>query len=100
MDCKAIPYDTVDGADPSNKDRRNELFGISGRRGAYPQFFLVHGSTTTFWGDWDRLESCNEDGTLETELIGEKEVEETHINGDSNFAMRGLGTVPGGSVWW
>ncbi|KAL7548190.1 hypothetical protein ACHAWF_015440 [Thalassiosira exigua] len=44
-----IPYSVVDGMDPSQKDRRDELFAISGIRGNYPQFF-----SSTDGGDEDR----------------------------------------------
>lgn len=41
--------------------RRNELFGISGIRGNYPQFFFLHqDGTTTFLGGWERIEMLND----------------------------------------
>ena len=74
LSSKGVSFTTLDGADPSNKDRRNELFAISGKRAVYPQFFLQHSSnattttTTTFWGDWERLETSNEMDTLVQDL--------------------------------
>jgi hypothetical protein len=41
---KDIPYETLDGALPENKDRRNELFDLPGSiRAKYPQFFCRQG---------------------------------------------------------
>jgi SH3-binding, glutamic acid-rich protein len=66
--AKSIPYETLDGALPESRDRRNELFAISGIRAKYPQFFIttIVGATTTtlFWGDWEKFEYANEEGTL------------------------------------
>ena len=39
--AKNVDYIEVDGMDPSQKSRRDELFGISGVRGSYPQIFVV-----------------------------------------------------------
>ena len=36
-----VCHEVIDGASVDNKDRRNELFGISGVRGNYPQVFAV-----------------------------------------------------------
>jgi hypothetical protein len=68
LTANKIPYVVLEGGDPSNKDRRNELFDLSGLRGQYPQFFLVNGETTTFYGDWDHFQSANDNGTLKSEL--------------------------------
>jgi len=56
--------ETIDGAVAANREKRNELFGLSGIRAKYPQFFLVDGDTTTFLADWDGFEAMNEMGTL------------------------------------
>mmetsp|Transcript_7824 Transcript_7824/g.11571 ORF Transcript_7824/g.11571 Transcript_7824/m.11571 type:complete len:91 (-) Transcript_7824:621-893(-) len=37
LDGKKVPFEKVDGMDPEQRDRRNELFNISGIRGNYPQ---------------------------------------------------------------
>ncbi len=67
----------VDGAAPSNKERRNDLFGISGIRAKYPQIFVVVDNdddddatptTTTFVADWEGFEAMNEMGTLRETL--------------------------------
>jgi len=69
--ANGINFDAIDGADPVNKDRRNELFDISGIRGKYPQFFLVKDDgSVTFWGDWELFSNTNEAGAIRTELGG------------------------------
>lgn len=40
LNGRRVLYEVVDGADPSQLDRRNELFRISGVRGLYPQWFI------------------------------------------------------------
>ena len=57
--------DTVDGSDPEKKERRDELFGISGVRGNYPQFFLVDShEKISYFADWEDFESMHEMKTL------------------------------------
>lgn len=71
LTAHGIAFDALDGADPAHKETRENLFTVSGLRAQYyPQFFLVHdGSELSFWGDWDRLERCNEMGTLAKDLL-------------------------------
>ena len=66
---KRIPYDEVDGSDPDQRSRRNQLFNISQQWGRYPQFFTVddHGRTL-FWGDREKFFESNEHGTLVDDL--------------------------------
>lgn len=58
----------VDGAQECNRAERSSLFEISGLGPRYPQLFLVDDSSTEFWGDWERLESMNENGILKDDL--------------------------------
>ena len=54
----AIPYDTVDGMDPLQKEKRDELFAVSGVRGNYPQIFVTNeagGIGYHFLGGYDWL---------------------------------------------
>ncbi len=61
MEIGPDQMETVDGADPSKKERRDELFDISGVRGNYPQFFLVDGNEKiTYMADWEGFESMHE----------------------------------------
>ncbi|KAL3796519.1 hypothetical protein ACHAW5_004421 [Stephanodiscus triporus] len=52
-----IPHDVVDGMDPSQKERRDAFFEISGVRGNYPQIFLTSetGDEHSFLGGYDWL---------------------------------------------
>eukprot|EP00529_Nitzschia_sp_RCC80_P005363 CAMPEP_0113520682 /NCGR_PEP_ID=MMETSP0014_2-20120614/44232_1 /TAXON_ID=2857 /ORGANISM="Nitzschia sp." /LENGTH=988 /DNA_ID=CAMNT_0000418581 /DNA_START=335 /DNA_END=3301 /DNA_ORIENTATION=+ /assembly_acc=CAM_ASM_000159 len=62
----------VDGSDQTQKDKRSLLFGISGLRGKYPQFFLQESDSDdsiTFLGDYDWLEDQNEMGLLSKHAI-------------------------------
>ena len=70
LSLRGIQYETIDGADPVNKEERNKLFSLSGLRGKYPQFFLVDGSDKVFWGDSQKFTEANDDGDLEKELGG------------------------------
>ena len=65
-----LSFETLDGADQANRDRRNELFEISGLRAKYPQFFIVDENQTTFWGDWKKFQTSNENKSLATDLLG------------------------------
>ena len=59
-----IVPELVDGADPNQRVRREELFALSGHRAVYPQFFLRHGSRITYFCDFDALELMNDAGEL------------------------------------
>jgi len=55
----------LDGCDPSVKDRRNELFNISGIRAKYPQLFLITADDkTNFVGNFDDLSYLHDTNTL------------------------------------
>jgi hypothetical protein len=57
--------ETIDGAIPENKERRNELFDISGVRGKYPQFFLADANEKiTYMADWEAFESMHDRKSL------------------------------------
>ena len=51
-----MEYFTIDAADPTHKELRNELLQMSGRGPKYPQFFHVRGDQVTYLGDMDDLE--------------------------------------------
>jgi hypothetical protein len=74
MNALSIPYDTLDGSDPKNKDVRNALFVLSDMRGIYPQFFVVSEGDdgevqTTFLGDWETIEGINDSSSLPGEIL-------------------------------
>jgi len=59
LEAKGIDYMVLDGADQANRERRNELFGVSSQRGKYPQFFIVDGDDNgaiKFVGLWEQVE--------------------------------------------
>ena len=62
LKANRVSFETVDGADPANKERRNQLFAISGIRAKYPQFFMCEGAdkTPVFWGGWDDFQYTND----------------------------------------
>lgn len=67
---KRIPYVTVDGMDPEQRERRNELFQISGIRGQYPQYFFQYpDQTISFLGGFETLDNLNETTTMSEEHI-------------------------------
>ena len=69
---KNLPYEIVDGMDPAQKERRNALFELSGRRGVYPQFFLVSSDDsqeTTVVGDMETIDGINDCSAMPAELL-------------------------------
>lgn len=59
-----IAYEVLDGVE--EKVLRNALMDVSGRRGEYPQFFLVSvpDGHATFWGGHDEFVAEHDHGTL------------------------------------
>ena len=56
-----IRHDVVDGMDPSQKERRDAFFKISGIRGNYPQIFLTStdGDEHHYLGGYDWLNNID-----------------------------------------
>ncbi len=48
---------------------RNKLFSISGRRGTYPQFFLLGEESVEFVGDFETIEAMNDASALPCEIL-------------------------------
>ena len=63
-----IPYEEIDGSILEMRERRNELFKISGLWAQYPQFFVKEEKTTKFWGMWDDFQQCNDSGNIAEEF--------------------------------
>jgi len=55
FDAKKIKREEIDGALEENVEKRNQLFGISGVRGTYPQVFLEEDDEITFVGLFDQI---------------------------------------------
>ena len=65
-----IDHKVIDGADPDQKELRNELFNISGIRGKYPQVFITDkAESTEFIGDYEKIESLIEDNGIPAEVL-------------------------------
>lgn len=78
LNVRQTPYEVVDGMDPDQRQRRDELFRISDIRGNYPQFFVErqvdngYGGTKTkmeFWGSYERMEQLNEVDSLPPDVL-------------------------------
>jgi len=85
LKAKHVTYELVDGMDPSQRQKRNYLFGVSGIRANYPQFFWIStnnenendeneggqgkNETISYLGDWSYVEGLNEASTLDKEFL-------------------------------
>ena len=87
LDQNHIPYETVDGADPNSLVLRDELFSISCRpKGTYPLLFfvLLSDGSVTYWGDYGRFDTANDDGILVQELQKQEQQQQLSGPGDQN----------------
>ena len=64
---RRIPFVEIDGID--QKDERNKLFGISDKRGQYPQVFMEIGGEITFVGDFDVVNGLNDCDALPPDVL-------------------------------
>jgi len=68
--ARKVPHTVVDGMDPEQREMRNKLFGISGIRGNYPQFFFeLEDGTQNFFGNFQKIEELNETNDIPKELL-------------------------------
>ena len=74
--ARKTPYEEVDGMDPTQKERREMLFGVSKIRGNYPQFFLARSTgrgsineTTTYLGNYDWIHELNDTVDLPQDVL-------------------------------
>jgi hypothetical protein len=73
LEAQGMTPTLLDDADPSNKERRDELFEISGDNDAnqYPQLFIIYGDDIQFVGNFDMVKDMNDCGKLtQHELLG------------------------------
>ncbi len=69
MKVEGDQLEVVDGAVAPNREKRNELFGVSGIRAKYPQFFVVDQTDKThFVANWEDFEAMNDMGSLKKTL--------------------------------
>lgn len=54
-----IAHKTVDGMDSLQREKRDHLFQVSGRRGNYPQIFKADDNGHTYLGGYDWLQSMD-----------------------------------------
>lgn len=66
---KKMVFEKVDGVLPEQKERRDQLFAISGQRGKYPQCFIESESGCRFIGLWDELESLVDCDDLPADVL-------------------------------
>lgn len=72
LDGLFLPEDQVemiDGCDPKVRQRRSELFSLSGKTGQYPQLFLSTPDTTNYVGDSQEIFAMH-DANLLTSFVG------------------------------
>jgi hypothetical protein len=69
LQAKKMVVDKVDGSLADSKELRDVLFGISGKRGKYPQCFISDGKCHTFVGLWDEVESLLESDSLPKDIL-------------------------------
>lgn len=72
LDSKGVPHIDIDGGDPESLELRNKLFGISGVRGNYPQFFFEYqDGTISFMGNFEKMDALNETNGLPDEVVAQ-----------------------------
>ena len=86
LDAKKVPYEKVDGMDPSQRKVRDDLFGLAGfgssgdggdgygdakkrKPISYPQFFFVGDGAVSYVGDFERLLSLNDASDIPQEIL-------------------------------
>ena len=90
LEALEIPFETLNCALPEHRQRRDELFDISGVRGDFPQFFLFKGGddddggAPEFLGQFDDMETCNEKSNLPADALKETDVTWDKIMGTKN----------------
>ena len=74
---KKIKAETIDGSLPENKEKRDELFGISSLRGKYPQVFIQGADGTKFVGQWEKIQELVECDDLPADVLAANPTIET-----------------------
>lgn len=64
LEALDIPFETLNGALPEYRQRRDALFDLSGIRGNYPQFFKIEAGETAFAGRYEDIETINENSNV------------------------------------
>mmetsp|Transcript_29331 Transcript_29331/g.94637 ORF Transcript_29331/g.94637 Transcript_29331/m.94637 type:complete len:128 (+) Transcript_29331:50-433(+) len=66
---RKIKFVELDGMDQAKKETRNRLFGISEKRGVFPQVFTQIDGDIAFIGDFDTLNSLNDCDALPPDVL-------------------------------
>lgn len=70
LQSRRFAVEVIDGSDLSKRNRRNELFRVSGLRGQYPQFFLEDSRGHQLYiGGFEAVEDINEASSLPEEVL-------------------------------
>lgn len=86
-----LPYETVDGVDPLEREKRNKFFQVSGVRGNYPQLFVVGGDDDCrYLGGYDWLESQHFNNL--TKIVGQTEVMASSISQSESIQRTAVAT--------
>ena len=71
--AKKLLVEKVDGAAPEEKELREKLFSLSGKRGKYPQCFLKRGDADApqyeFIGTWEQIQDLLESESIPKEFL-------------------------------
>ncbi|CAB9504110.1 expressed unknown protein [Seminavis robusta] len=90
LEALGIPFETLNCAMPEYREERDIYFELSGVQGDYPQFFLIKPSAedddkkTTYLGQFDDMEGCNERSNLPKESLKESDVTWDSIMGTTD----------------
>eukprot|EP00617_Octactis_speculum_P018226 CAMPEP_0185768104 /NCGR_PEP_ID=MMETSP1174-20130828/47463_1 /TAXON_ID=35687 /ORGANISM="Dictyocha speculum, Strain CCMP1381" /LENGTH=118 /DNA_ID=CAMNT_0028452641 /DNA_START=19 /DNA_END=375 /DNA_ORIENTATION=+ len=85
FESKGVSITEIDGAAQENRELRNELFGISEKRGAYPQVFIKEGGETKFVGDYEAFEELIESDSLPADVLENNPTIPTFTKTFANF---------------
>lgn len=73
LDAKKIKYEIVDGCE--HVSLRNELFGLSEKRGVYPQLFSILNGKYEFIGDFQAVSELNEYCDVPLEILEKNNIQ-------------------------
>ncbi|GAB5036494.1 Hypothetical protein NocV09_04000480 [Nannochloropsis oceanica] len=69
LTAKGIEFTEIDGADPRNIEKRNELFRL-GRKARYPQIYIERSDgKINYVGGWEEVEAMNECCDMPKEIL-------------------------------
>jgi hypothetical protein len=71
LEAKKVRYQSIDASLAENKDVRNELYDVSGKRGGLPQVFIVdsEAGSTKYAGDYEGINSLIESDSIPADIL-------------------------------